>query len=214
MMEWERDPRRDADRTETKCLYLDLMRHDGVCPPALRTSAVHSCASGTVRCIRWSSTKHPPTTAQVEVGGGGWEGCACIIVHLAHHRLFHFCAIRVCWWEILSGIHDAPLQKHVADLHLKRGSPLGGGLAIQLGWEHGWGAQPVPQNATCCATLMLTCNGDSEAQLEARLFFGGRGVQAMASWRSPLTRMHLRNLSRSRIRAVQCYDCPKKRCGS
>ena len=34
------------------------------------------------------------------------------------------------------------------------------------------------------------------------------GVQAMASRRSPLTRRHLRNLSESRVRAIQCYDCP------
>ena len=42
----------------------------------------------------------------------------------------------------------------------------------------------------------------------------GGGVQAMASWRSPLTRRHWINLSESRIKAVQCYDCPMKRCGS
>ena len=34
------------------------------------------------------------------------------------------------------------------------------------------------------------------------VFFWGGGVQTMASWRSPLTRKHLRNLSESRIRAV------------
>jgi hypothetical protein len=38
--------------------------------------------------------------------------------------------------------------------------------------------------------------------------FFWRGVQAMASWRSLLTMRHSRNLSESRIRAVQCYDCP------
>ena len=32
--------------------------------------------------------------------------------------------------------------------------------------------------------------------------------QAMASWRSVLTRRHSGNLSRSRIRALQCYNCP------
>ena len=32
--------------------------------------------------------------------------------------------------------------------------------------------------------------------------------------RSSLTRRHSKNLSESRIRAVQCYDCPRRRCGS
>ena len=45
-------------------------------------------------------------------------------------------------------------------------------------------------------------------------FWGGGGVQAKASWQSLLTRRHSRNLSESRIRAVRCYDCPTRRCGS
>ena len=40
------------------------------------------------------------------------------------------------------------------------------------------------------------------------------GVQATVSWQSPLTTTHSRKLSKSRIRAVQCYDCPTRRCGS
>ena len=39
------------------------------------------------------------------------------------------------------------------------------------------------------------------------LIFGG-GVQVMVSWRSSVTRWHWRDLSKSRIRAAQCYNCP------
>ena len=48
----------------------------------------------------------------------------------------------------------------------------------------------------------------------ARCDLGGEEVQAMVSWRSPLTRWHSRELSYSRIRAVQHYHCPTKQCGS
>ena len=37
---------------------------------------------------------------------------------------------------------------------------------------------------------------------------------AMASWRARLTRKHSKNLSESRIRGVQCYNCPTRRCSS
>ena len=43
---------------------------------------------------------------------------------------------------------------------------------------------------------------------------GGGGGQAMMNCRSLLIRRHSRNLSESRTRAVQCYDCPTTRCGS
>ena len=52
-----------------------------------------------------------------------------------------------------------------------------------------------------------TPSGDAELLSKT---LGGGGVPGMAGWRSPLTRKHSRNLSESRIRAVQCYDCPTK----
>jgi hypothetical protein len=71
--------------------------------------------------------------------------------------------------------------------------------------DEGWGGNAAPPLCTLWAmhpirSLTQPC--------------GGGGVQTMASRRSPLTRRHGRNLSESRIRAVQCYDCPTRRCSS
>ena len=48
----------------------------------------------------------------------------------------------------------------------------------------------------------------AETTLVLFFFLGGGVSQAMISCRSLLIRTHPRNLSGSRIRAVQCYDCP------
>ena len=49
---------------------------------------------------------------------------------------------------------------------------------------------------------------------ETQIFFWGWGRSGHSKRQSPLTTRHLRNLPESRIRAVQCYDCPTRRCGS
>ena len=69
-----------------------------------------------------------------------------------------------------------------------------------------------PHYTISSTTSKSTAWARSSALMEQLLRYPKKkiGVRAMASWRSLLTTTHSRNLSESRIRAVQCYECPTK----
>ena len=97
-----------------------------------------------------------------------------------------------CSWEamVFMGIPHLPVSNELLMLPCllcsNSGAPsLGNAIALCAHCVHVW------QNPT-----------------DITFFWG----QAMMSCRSLLITRHSRNLSESRIRAAQCYDCPTKRC--
>ena len=91
----------------------------------------------------------------------------------------------------------------------------------QTDGQHRSGLSSSKREKNCLTPVRLNLRGapaDPAAAVTYRAsrvhYFLGGGGQAMISCRSLLIRRHSRNLSESRIRAIQCYDCPTRQCGS
>ena len=130
---------------------------------------------------------------------------ACLRVGMGAECHGHVMRSTRCWYswgppELWSGRRVRRDTGMYADMSIHNGFlRQGNGL---------WGpAGPRGQSPKKMGTHALA-EGPQWSGCNVRTFSVFFFSQALADWQSPLAKRYLRELSKSGIRAVQCYDCP------
>ena len=113
-------------------------------------------------------------------------------------------------FPVLHGLHQKMVAGQLFHHHGKSRGPHSTLMSLTLQISY-FLLKTLMHTVHAPRTLHVVHYAPSHAAVGLLFYFLG---QAMISCRSLLIRRHSRNLSESRIRAVRCYDCPTRRCGS